>query len=77
MLSPVTRIPFHDFTELMPAFAVVTLISFTYNVAVGTSAGFVLFPFCKLVSGRPREVKPGLWVLAAVSLRLVVFYPYT
>jgi adenine/guanine/hypoxanthine permease len=60
MLSPVTKIPFHDFTELIPAFAVVTLISFTYNVAVGITAGFVLFPFCKLVSGRPREVKPGL-----------------
>jgi adenine/guanine/hypoxanthine permease len=60
MLSPVTKIPFHDFTELIPAFAVVTLISFTYNVAVGITAGFVLFPFCKLVSSRPREVKPGL-----------------
>jgi adenine/guanine/hypoxanthine permease len=60
MLSPVTKIPFHDFTELIPAFAVVTLISFTYNVAVGITAGFILFPFCKLVSGRPREVKPGL-----------------
>jgi adenine/guanine/hypoxanthine permease len=73
MLSLVTKIPFHDFTELIAAFAVVTLISFTYNVAVGITAGFILFPFCKLVSGRPREVNPWLCVLAAISLLFLCF----
>jgi hypothetical protein len=34
----------------------------------------VLFPFCKLVSGRACEVKPGLWVLVAISLLFFVFY---
>jgi xanthine/uracil/vitamin C permease (AzgA family) len=43
MLAPASKIPFHDFTELIPAFAVVTRTSFTYNVAVGIIAGFVLF----------------------------------
>jgi adenine/guanine/hypoxanthine permease len=57
MLSPITRIRFDDFTELIPAFAVVALMSFTYNVGIGIAAGFVLYPFCKLVSGRVREIK--------------------
>jgi len=56
---------------------VVALMSFTYNIGVGITAGFVLYPFCKLVSGRGREVKPGLWVLAGLSLLFFVFYPYT
>ena len=77
MLSPVVKIPFDDFTELIPAFAVVALMSFTYNVGIGITAGFVLFPLCKLVSGRLREVKAGLWVLAAVSLLFFAFYPYS
>ncbi len=77
MLAPITRIRFDDFTELIPAFAVVALMSFTYNIGVGITAGFVLYPFCKLVSGRSREVKPGLWVLAGLSLLFFVFYPYT
>ena len=77
MLAPITKIRFDDFTELIPAFAVVALMSFTYNIGVGITAGFVLYPFCKLVSGRAREVKPGLWVLAALSLLFFVFYPYT
>ena len=77
MLEPVRRIPFDDFTELIPCFAVVALMSFTYNIGVGITAGFVLYPFCKLVAGRSREVRPGLWVLAGLSLLFFVFYPYT
>lgn len=77
MLAPITKIRFDDFTELIPAFAVVALMSFTYNIGVGITAGFVLYPFCKLVAGRYREVKPGLWVLAGLSLLFFVFYPYT
>jgi AGZA family xanthine/uracil permease-like MFS transporter len=76
MLSPITKIKFDDFTELIPAFAVVALMSFTYNIGVGITAGFVLYPFCKVISGRLREVKPGLWVLASLSLLFFLFYPY-
>ena len=77
MLEPITKIKFDDFTELIPSFAVVALMSFTYNVGIGITAGFVLYPFCKLVAGRWREVKPGLWVLAGLSLLFFIFYPYT
>ncbi len=77
MLMPVTRIPFDDLTELVPAFGVITLMAFTYNVGIGMTAGFILYPFCKLVAGRVREIKPALWVLTALSLLFFVFYPYT
>jgi adenine/guanine/hypoxanthine permease len=76
MLSPITRINFGDFTESIPAFAVVTLMAFTFNIAIGISAGFVLYPICKLVSGQYDQLKPGLWVLTALSLLFFVFYPY-
>ncbi len=77
MLAPLTRIDFADYTELIPAFAVVGLMSFTYNIGVGITAGFVLYPFFKLVSGRGREVRGGLWVLALLSLLFFIFYPYS
>jgi AGZA family xanthine/uracil permease-like MFS transporter len=77
MLSPITRIDFTDFTESIPAFAVVTLMAFTFNIAIGIAAGFVLYPICKLVSGKYDHLKPGLWVLAALSLMFFVFYPYS
>jgi len=76
MLSSIAKIQFDDLTELVPAFAVVALMSFTYNVGIGITAGFVLYPFCKLAAGRVSEVRPGLWILAALSLLFFVFYPY-
>ena len=77
MVEPITRIAFKDYTELIPAFAVIVLMSFTYNIGIGITAGFVLYPFAKLVAGRRREVRSGLWVLALLSLLFFVFYPYS
>jgi adenine/guanine/hypoxanthine permease len=49
---------------------------FTFNIAVGISAGFVLYPFCKLVAGKYQELRPGMWVLTGLSMLFFVFYPY-
>lgn len=76
MVAPIARIDFDDYTELLPAFAIIALMSFTYNVGVGITAGFVLYPLFKLAAGRRSEVRPGLWALAALSLLFFVFYPY-
>jgi AGZA family xanthine/uracil permease-like MFS transporter len=76
MLSPITRIDFSDYTESVPAFAVVVLMAFTFNIAIGITAGFVLYPICKVVDGKARSLHPGLWVLTALSLLFFVFYPY-
>ncbi|HTV55261.1 MAG TPA: NCS2 family permease [Terriglobia bacterium] len=76
MLEPIRQVSFKDLTELIPAFAVVALMSFTYNIGIGITAGFVLYPFCKLVAGRWQEIKPGLWILAGLSLLFFIFYPY-
>jgi AGZA family xanthine/uracil permease-like MFS transporter len=77
MLAPIVKINFDDFTESIPAFAVVVLMCFTFNIAVGITAGFVLYPLCKLVAGRIREVRPGLWLLTGLSVLFFVFYPYS
>lgn len=43
---------------------------------VEISAGFVLYPLCKLAAGQIKQVKPALFVLTALSLLFFVFYPY-
>lgn len=77
MLTPIRKIDLEDYTELFPAFAVIVLMSFTFNIGVGITAGFVLYPIFKLAAGRSSEVKPGLWVLSGLSLLFFVFYPYS
>jgi AGZA family xanthine/uracil permease-like MFS transporter len=77
MLRPVTRIRFDDYTELFPAMAVVVLMPFTFNLGIGITAGFVLYPLFKILGGRRKEVTPGLWVLGLLSLMFYIFYPYS
>jgi len=51
-------------------------MAFTFNIAIGIAAGFVLYPVCKLVAGKFDQLRPGLWVLTALSLLFFIFYPY-
>jgi adenine/guanine/hypoxanthine permease len=76
MIAPIQRIDFADPTELVPAFLTVSLISFTYNIGVGMTAGIISYPLLKLLSGRGREVPAGLWALAALSTTFYLYYPY-
>jgi len=76
MIAPIRKIDFDDYTELMPAFAIIALMSFTYNIGVGITAGFVLYPWFKVAAGRGRDIRPGLWALNILSTLFFVFYPY-
>jgi AGZA family xanthine/uracil permease-like MFS transporter len=76
MVSPIAKLDFSDLTELIPSFLTIVLISFTYNVGVGMTAGLLLYPVLKLVTGRVKDVPPAMWLLAAMSLVFYVVYPY-
>ncbi len=73
MLEPIRHIDFDDPTEYLPAFLTIALMCFTYHIGIGMTAGFILYPLFKLVTGRVREVHPGLWVLTAISVAYYVF----
>lgn len=76
MIQPITKVNFDDFTELIPAFLTVTLMIFTYNIGVGMTSGLLTYPLLKVLTGKGRDVKAGMWVLAALSLTLYIFYPH-
>jgi AGZA family xanthine/uracil permease-like MFS transporter len=76
MLTPITRIHFDDLAESIPAFCVVALMSFTYNIGIGMTAGFVVYPLFKTAAGKAGDLRPGMWVLGFLSLLFYLFYPY-
>ncbi|MEW6720435.1 MAG: NCS2 family permease [Thermodesulfobacteriota bacterium] len=76
MIPPIARIDFKDPTELIPCFLTIALISFSYNIGVGMTAGIISYPLLKVLAGRWREVPRGLWILALLSLSFYVYYPY-
>lgn len=76
MLSTLKDFPFDDYTELFPAAATIAFMSFTFNLGFGIAAGFVFYPILKIVSGKTKELSPGVWILFALSLLLFIVYPY-
>jgi len=36
----------------------------------------VLYPICKIASGKATQLKSGLWILTFLSLLFFIFYPY-
>ncbi len=76
MLSLVGKINFADYHEWIPAFMTIALMAFTYNLGIGITAGFIIHTIMQIVSGRARDIKPGMWLLATGSLLFYIFYPY-
>lgn len=76
MIKPAARLNFDDYTELIPSFLTIALISFTCNIGVGMTAGLLSYPILKTLAGRRGEVPPALWVLAGLSLLFYLSYPY-
>lgn len=76
MLSPIAKINFSDYTELIPSFLTIVLTCFTFNVGVGVTSGLLSYPLLKVLSGSGRQVTAPQWVLAGLSLAFYLFYPY-
>jgi AGZA family xanthine/uracil permease-like MFS transporter len=73
MTSSIKHLDTKDLTELVPAVVTIVMMLFTYNIADGLTAGLVLHPLMKTACGRPREVRPAAWLLAALCLFYYVF----
>ncbi len=76
MISCVTKLKFNDLTEDVPVFCVIALMCFTYNIGIGMTAGFIIYPLMKTFAGRIREVSASGWVLCGISTLFYIFYPY-
>ncbi len=76
MISPIAKLNFDDLTEVIPVFCLIILMSFTYNIGIGMTAGFIVYTLMKTLSGRIKEVSTGMWILAGLSIVFFIFYPY-
>jgi len=73
MMRNAARIAWHDFTEAIPAFLMMIGVPLCYSIADGLALGFVSYPVIKLLSGRGREVRWLMYVLAVVLALYFVF----
>jgi len=68
MLRDVTGIDWDDNTESVPAALTALAMPFTYSIAEGIAFGFIGYAALKLLTGRARQVKPIVWMIAAAFL---------
>ncbi len=76
MMSAITQLNLDDWTELVPAFTIISLMCFTYNIGIGMTAGFIVYTFIKVIKKETRDIAPAMWFLSLISLAFFIFYPY-
>ncbi|MGZ9043592.1 MAG: NCS2 family permease, partial [Telluria sp.] len=68
MLRDLGEIDWNETTESIPAAICALAIPFTYSIAHGIAFGFITYAALKLTTGRAREVKVIVWIIAAAFL---------
>ncbi len=65
MITQLTRINFTDLESAIPAFIILITIPLTYSIAHGIGYGFVAYVTIKLLCGKPKQVRPLMYIVAA------------
>lgn len=73
MLRELADIDWSDSTESIPAAIAALTMPFTYSIALGVAFGFISYAVLKLLTGRGREVKLVVWIIAAVFMFKFIF----
>ncbi len=68
MVREVKRIDFGNLAEAFPSFIIMVMIALSYSISTGLAFGFISFVVINMVSGRIRDIKPAMWVIAGLSL---------
>lgn len=66
MLRELVEVKWDDITESVPAALCALAMPFTYSIANGLAFGFIAYAVLKAGTGRWREVKPALWLVAGL-----------
>ncbi len=68
MMKEVKKIDFNSMDQAFPAFIIMVMIALSYSISTGLAFGFVSFALIKLVSGKVKDLKPAMWVIAVLSI---------
>lgn len=72
MFQTVSGLDFSSIEDSLPAFVTLVLIPLTFSITQGILWGFILHALLYTVSGRAREVPLAMWMLALLSVALLL-----
>ncbi|MEA5026119.1 MAG: NCS2 family permease [Erysipelotrichaceae bacterium] len=73
MIQGFKEIDFSDFTESFGPFVMIMFGTFMGSIAAGIAAGILAFIFIKVITGKFKDVHPGMYVLA---IPLLLYFIY-
>jgi len=68
MMKEVKRIDFTNLEEAFPAFIIIVMIALSYSISTGLAFGFVSFTLIKIVSGKAKDIRAAMWIIAILSI---------
>ncbi len=68
MMKQLTKLPWDDVSEMIPAFAVMLFMPLTYSIANGIAMGFIFYPIVKSLSGKFSDIHWLTWILCFLFL---------
>ena len=72
MMKGISRIPWKDFSESIPAFITLIIIPFSFRITEGIAFGFIAYTVLKFFEGKWREVPLMMWLFAIIfALRYI------
>lgn len=75
MARGLSELDWEDVTEYVPGVVAALAMPLTFSIANGIAFGFVSYAAIKLLSGRPGEAGPAVYVLAALFVLKFIFLP--
>ncbi len=73
MISGFKDIDFDDFTESFGPFVMIMFGTFMANMAAGIASGILAYVFIKVVTGKFKDVHPGMYILAIPLLMYFIY----
>jgi AGZA family xanthine/uracil permease-like MFS transporter len=73
MMASVTKIPWSDLADAIPAFLTIVIMQFSFSITEGIAFGFISYALLKLLTGKGRQVHWFLYVAAFLLLLRYIF----
>lgn len=73
MVTVVTDIDFHDYTEAVPAYLCLLAMPLAYSISEGIAIGVISYVIINLACGKSKKITPLMYVLAVLFICKYIF----
>ena len=73
MIEPITKIPFGDFSESIPACVCIIMMPLTYSISNGILLGMIAYIVMNVVSGKFKKISVTMYILAILFILKFIF----